>query len=102
MSNKDDGDALARAMAANAMMVVQAYGAMFEGLLAALRENNALSPTLIKAIFLGAAAMVDEQKPTNDAQRQAHKGMRDVICRVAEGHGIEVPPPGQIGTERRH
>jgi hypothetical protein len=102
MSKKNDGDDLARAMAANAMMVVQAYGTLFEAFLGALRDNNILSPAVIKAIFLGAAAAVDEQQPTNDAQRQAQMGMRNVIAHVASGHGIQIPPPGQTGMPKRY
>ena len=53
-----EGAQVAQQFAANAMAVVQAYGAMFEGLLNILKRNAVLSPSQIKGVFFVAAAMV--------------------------------------------
>lgn len=86
----------------NAMAITNAHGAMFNALLGVLRDNNILSPSKIKLIFLGAAAMVDEMQPADDMQRQAQSHMRLVIVEAAKGHGIEIPAPGETGMQRKH
>jgi hypothetical protein len=93
---------LAQSMAIQAMTVVQSYGFMFESLLGTMRDNNLISASQIKTVFFGAAAAIDATEPIDDLQKQAKRAMRDVVTRVAKGAGVEIPPPGQTGIQRKH
>jgi len=92
---------VAQTLAGNANTVVQAYGFLFEALLGTMKDNNLISPSQIKTVFYRAATMVDEIRPQNPLQETVCRGMREVISRVAKGSGIEVPPPGQTGMQRK-
>lgn len=93
---------VAMAAAANAMTTANAFGALFQALIGVLRDNNILSHSKIEIVFRGAAAQIDAMQPQNDLQRTAQHQMREMVERIAQGSGIEIPPPGQTGIQRKH
>lgn len=93
---------IAQEFAANATTTARAYGLLFESLLACLKDNNILSDSKIKLVFLGAAATIDEMQPQNELQSTAQRAMRDTVVHSALAFGIQIPPPGQTGMPRRH
>ncbi len=96
MKRTDKAD-LAMSAAANAMTTANAFAAMFQALIGTLRDNNILSQSKVSIVYRGAAAQVDAMQPETDLQRMAKQQMREMIERVAQGAGIEIPPPGETG-----
>lgn len=92
----------AMALAAEARSAVHAYGTMFEALLNILKNNaGVLSQSQVKGVFFVAASMIDAMAPKTEIERTAQAGIREMICRIARNSGIEVPPQGQTGVQRK-
>jgi len=91
---------VSRNIAGNALMSVYAQGAILEALIATLCENDILPRAKLPGVFLGAAALVEPTEAADERQREMARAMREIIRRVAEGHGVEVPVPesGENGT----
>jgi hypothetical protein len=102
MSDDADKVNIAMAAAANAMTTANAFAALFQALIGVLRDNNMLTHSKIGLIFRGAAAQIDAMQPENELQKEAQRQMREMVERVAEGSGIQIPPPGQTGIRRKH
>lgn len=102
MSDDDDKVNIAMAAAVNAMTTANTFAALFQALIGVMRDNNMMSHSKIEIIFRGAAAQIDAMKPDNDMQREAQRQMREMVARVAEGAGIQIPPPGETGIRRKH
>lgn len=89
-------------LAAEARSVVHVYGKMFEALLNILKNNaSVLTQSQVKGVFLVAATMIDAMTPTSGIEQTAQAGMREMLCRIAQNSGIEIPPPGQTGVLRK-
>jgi hypothetical protein len=100
--NKEEGDNIARTMAANAMIVAQAQGAILNALLAVLRGENILPQSKIETVFSVAVASVDAMLVTDDAQQQAKRGLREVIAGMAQSFGITIPPATAAERPKSH
>src|SRR5690242_698909 len=84
---------MSRNIAGNALMSVYAQGAILESLIATLCDNEILPRAKLPAVFLGAAALVEPGEAADERQREMARAMREIIRRVAECHGVEVPAP---------
>ena len=93
-----DRAAFAQQAALTALSSAQAIGTILESVLATLQAKAILGPDDLKRAFFGAAAAVDELKPSNNIERGAQEHMRAIVVRVAESLRIEIPPPGQTGV----
>jgi len=82
---------VSRNIAGNALMSVYAQGAILEALIATLCEGEILPREKLPSVFLGAAALVAPTEAADDRQREMARAMREIIRRVAEGHGVAVP-----------
>ena len=107
MANKPTNveEALARSEMAlqaslNAASAAHTNALLIRSLIATLRDNNILSASKVRLIFVGAAALIDEQVPTNDLERQACEALRQSVAHMASGFGVQIPPPGQTGMPR--
>jgi len=92
----------AQQAALTALTTAQALGTILESVLATLHAKTIIPPDDLKRVFLGAAAAVDDLKPSNDVERGAQEHMRQVVAQIAMSLHIEIPPPGQTGMPRKH
>ena len=86
--------------AISAMATSKAYGALFNAILRALLNKDAISHAEVETVFLGAVAAVDEGEPVDDLQRAVRRHMRLMLQEAAQGFGIQIPLPGQTGIQR--
>lgn len=92
----------AQQIALSAFAVSQTLGTIVESMLATLHANGVLPAAKLRLVFLGAAASIDEMKPADDMQRAGQHQMREMVVKMAKDFGIEIPPPGQTGMQRKH
>lgn len=92
----------AQQAALNALTMAQVLGSILESTLAMLQAKEVLALNDLRQIFFGAAAAIDELKPSNENEHGAQQAMRATVTHIATRFRIEIPPPGQTGMPRRH
>jgi len=92
----------AQQAALNALTIAQVLGSILESTLAMLQAKEVVAPDDLRQIFFGAAAAIDELKPSNENERGAQQAMRATVVHIAKRFRIEIPPPGQTGMPRKH
>ena len=92
----------AQQAALNALTMAQVLGSVLESTLAMLQAKEVVAPDDLRQIFLGAAAAIDELKPSNENERGAQQAMRATVVHIAKRFRIEIPPSGQTGMPRKH
>ena len=92
----------AQQAALNALTMAQVLGSILESTLAMLQAKEVVAPDDLRQIFFGAAAAIDELKPSNENERGAQQAMRATVVHIAKRFRIEIPPPGQTGMPRKH
>ena len=92
----------AQQAALNALTIAQVLGSILESTLAMLQAKEVVAPDDLRQIFFGAAAAIDELKPSNENERGAQQAMRVTVVHIAKRFRIEIPPPGQTGMPRKH
>jgi hypothetical protein len=84
------------------MVSVHTLGMMFEALLGSIRDNQVMSQSGLEAMFHGVAAKIDAKNPTDPLAQIAKEAMRRIVEQVAGTAGVQLPPPGEVQTPRRH
>ena len=92
----------AQQAALNALTMAQVLGSILESTLAMLQAKEVVAPNDLRQIFFGAAAMIDELKPSNGNEHGAQQAMRATVAHIAKRFRIEIPPPGDTGMPRQH
>ena len=82
--------------------MAQVLGSILESTLAMLQAKEVVAPDDLRQIFFGAAAAIDELKPSNENERGAQQAMRATVVHIAKRFRIEIPPPGQTGMPRKY
>lgn len=100
MSTADDFKQ-AKGMALIAMTTAEGYATLIQSLIGTLRDQQIISPGQLKVIFLGAAAGIDATPSETEFQKDAKCRMRALVARIGKGFGVEIPPPGQTGIQRK-
>ncbi|MGA9440908.1 MAG: hypothetical protein WBV76_22370, partial [Pseudolabrys sp.] len=74
----------AQQAALNALTMAQVLGSILESTLAILQAKEVVAPDDLRQIFFGAAAAIDELKPSNENERGAQQAMRATVVHIAK------------------